>query len=95
MVIITIAIAITIAITIITVSSPLNLFSVSPLGQQLDVPSILLLGSNDLNTILDPTWVRYSRSCIVFYISVQTPFCLDLAMFMFPLDSMFSSYVLL
>ena len=41
--------------------------------------SLNLLGSNDPNTIPDPTRIRCSRFRIVLYVSARTPFCLDLA----------------
>ena len=37
-----------------------------------------LLGSNDPNTTPDPTWIWYSRSRIVFYVSARTPLCFGL-----------------
>ena len=37
-----------------------------------------LLGSNDPNTIPDPTRIRCSRSRIVFYVSARTPLCFGL-----------------
>ena len=38
-----------------------------------------LLGSNDPNTILDLTRVRCSRSCIISYVSIRTPFLFGLS----------------
>ena len=38
-----------------------------------------LLGSNDPNTIPDPTRIRCSRLCMVLYISVRTPLCFGLS----------------
>ena len=43
------------------------------------VESRIMLGSNDPNTIPDPTRIRCSCSRIVFYVSARTPLCLDLA----------------
>ena len=37
-----------------------------------------VLGSNDPNTILDPTRIRWSRFCIVPYVSARTPFVFGL-----------------
>ena len=49
-----------------------------------------LLGSNDPNTIPDPTRIRCSRFRIVLYVSARTPFCLDLATFYVSSDSVLS-----
>ena len=38
-----------------------------------------LLGSNDPNTIPDPTRIRYSRFCILLYVSARTPFLFGLS----------------
>ena len=38
-----------------------------------------LLGSNNPNTIPDPTWIRCSRFCIVLYVSTWTPFLFGLS----------------
>ena len=41
--------------------------------------SLVMLGSNDPNTISDPTRIRCSRSRIVFYVSARTPVCCGLS----------------
>ena len=38
-----------------------------------------VLGSNDPNTIPDPTWIRCSCSCMLHYVSARTPFLFGLS----------------
>ena len=52
-----------------------------------------MLGSNDPNTILDPTWIQCSHFCSSLCFRLDSVSVLDLATFYVPLDSILSGYV--